>query len=636
MTTVTTTIDTHETVSAMPDSLDLAAASVNTRKLPGVQIVAYNGGTMTVPMWGLIAIDLAGLELGTVPILADHESRRSGVVGHGRALVQDGKLIVAGSVSAAGAAAREIVEAARNGFPWQASVGVQVIEHEQVQAGRRIEVNGKTVTAPQGGLTLVRRGKLREVSITSLGCDGGTAVSIAASQRKTERAIMDTDVQTIDEQAIRADERDRINRIEATCAGPSSGWGTQQQRVDQLKASALAGEISEKDLSAQMLTILRESRPKLNAAIRPAQMVSHATAIEAALLSRMGLSELGERTLGPLAMEHGAQLKANHALDLCRAALMYEGVETPSGREEMVRAALSTHSLPVALGNLANKVLLDAYTESPASWRSFCAVRSTSDFKKNTAIRPSFTTPLEPVAPGGEIKHGTVGEWLAEYQVDTFGKMLSIDRRDLVNDDLGAFDETARALGRSAMRKVSDLVFEVLLANAGSFFDAGRGNYMDGADSALTFDGLAQAITLMMLQRDDEGNDLDLRPRTLLVPPELQTTARALLESEYLEQIAERTPTGNSLRRAVSIEVEPRLSNTAKFGSQASDKHWYLFTSPSAVPMVVAFFEGRQSPTVEYFGLDHQANKLAVTWRVYHDFGTALVDPRAAVRSAGE
>ncbi len=447
---------------------------------------------------------------------------------------------------------------------------------------------------------------------------------------------MSTDVQTIDEQAIRADERDRMNRIEATCARPASGWGANQERVDALKASALAGEITEQELSAQLLTILRESRPKLTTHLRPAQVVSHATALEAALLGRMGLTELGERELGPLAMEHGAQLKISHALDLCRAALMYEGVEAPRGREEMVKASLSTYSLPVALGNLANKVLLDSYNEAPATWRSFCAVRSVSDFKKNTAIRPSFSTPLEPVAPGGEIKHGTVGEWLAEYHVDTFGKMLSIDRRDLVNDDLSVFDETARTLGRSAMRKISDLVYEVLLANAGAFFAVGHGNYMEGADSALTFDGLAKAITLMMLQRDDEGNDLDLRPRTLLVPPELQTTARALLESEFIQQIAERTPTGNSLRRAVSIEVEPRLSNDAKFGSKASDKHWYLFASPSAVPMVVGFLEGRQSPTVEYFGLDHQANKLAVTWRVYHDFGTALVDPRAAVRSKGE
>src|SRR5690606_914712 len=106
-------------------------------------------------------------------------------------------------------------------------------------------------------------------------------------------------------------------------------------------------------------------------------------------------------------------------------------------------AALSTNSLPVALGNLPTQVVLHAYPDSPATWRAICAVRSTSDFKKNTAIRPSFTTPLEPVAPGGEIKHGTVGESFSEYQVDTFGKMLSIDRRDIVNDDLSIFDETA-------------------------------------------------------------------------------------------------------------------------------------------------------------------------------------------------
>src|SRR5690606_15972938 len=157
--------------------------------------------------------------------------------------------------------------------------------------------------------------------------------------------------------------------------------------------------------------------------------------------------------------------------------------------------------------------------------------------------RPSFTTPLERVGTDGELKHGTVGEWFSEYQVDTFGKMLSIDRRDLINDDLSVFDETARALGRAAMRRVSDLVYEVLLANAGNFFSAGNGNYLTGADSALSFDGLAKAIEAMMLQRDDEGNDLDLRPATLLVPPQLQTTAKALLESEFIQQIVERTPT---------------------------------------------------------------------------------------------
>jgi len=627
--------------ATMTDNLLLAAPEVAIEasgepKKPRISIVAYTGGVMRVPGWGDVVVDLAGLDAsGQVPLLADHDARVGGVVGHGSAEVRDGRLIVTGVMSGAGEAARQIVEMTTSGFSFQASVGVMPVEHERVQAGAKVQVNGRTLSSPRG-FTLIKRGRLREVSVTPLGADGGTSVAIAASHRNAERTHMNTDVQTIDENAIRADERDRINRIEAVCAGPASGWGTNKERVEQLKASALAGEITDQELTAQMLTMLRESRPTLRTSLRPAQVVSHATTLEAALLGRMGMTELGEKTLGPLAMEHGNALRANHPLDLCRAALMYEGVEAPRGREEMVRAALSTYSLPTALGYLAHKVLLDAYNDSPATWRSFCAVRSVSDFKKHTAIRPSFATPLEQLAPGGEIKHGTVSEWLAEYEVDTYAKMLSLDRRDLINDDLGVFDDAARSMGRAAMRRLSDLVFEVLLANAGAFFSAGNGNYLDGADSALSFDALANAITLMLVQRDDEGHDLDLRPRTLLVPPELQTSAKALLESEFIQQIAANTPTGNSLRQAVSIETEPRLSNTTKFGSAASDKQWFLFASPSAVPMVVGFLEGRQSPTVEFFGLDHQANRLAVTWRVYFDFGTALVDPRAAVRSKGE
>jgi hypothetical protein len=313
-----------------------------------------------------------------------------------------------------------------------------------------------------------------------------------------------------------------------------------------------------------------------------------------------------------------------------------DGQDVPHRREEMVKAGLSSMTLPTALGNVANKLLMDAYDEAPATWRAFCAVRSVGDFKERTAIRPSFTGGLQQVAPGGELKHGQVGEWLTSFQADTFGKVLSVDRRDVINDDLSVFAETAEAFGRTAMRRVSDLVYETLLTNAGSFFAAGNGNFIDGASSALSFDSLANAIALMLLQRDDEGNDLDLRPTTLLVPPELQTTAKALLESEYIQQTAENTPTGNSLRRAVSVETEPRLSNTAKFPNKASAKHWYLFARPSNAPMVVAFLNGRQQPTVEFFGLEHDVNTLAVSWRVYHDFGSALVDPRAAVRSKGQ
>ena len=602
----------------------LLSAAVDVKKIPTVTILAYNGGIMRVGTWGDVVIDLAGLDLaGSVAILSDHDSTRRGIVGHGRAQVMDGRLVVTGNISATTSAAREIVDASKNGFPWQASVGVEILDRRQVRAGETVVANGKSIKATGSGFMLVSRGRLREVSIVGIGCDGNTAVAIAASKMKEksmEAQVQEAEVQAQDGLDVEAAEAKRIANVAAIC-----------EKHPEIKARAISEGWDENKAE---LEVLRASRPRVPAAHlseRPTGVVT----LQAALLLHMGRSVLGEKSLGATAMEQGAALGATSMLDLCRAALLADGVEVPRNRLEMVKAALSTYSLPVALSNVANKVLLDAYNDVPASWRAFCAVRSTADFKTNTAIRPSFSTPLEPIAPGGELKHGTVGEWSMQYRVDTFGKMLEVDRRDIVNDDLSIFQDTAQALGRAAMRRLSDLVYETLLANAGGFFATGNGNYFDGADSALGIDSLATAITLMRTQRDADGNDLDLRPATLLVTPELETTARALLNSEYIQR-AENLPTGNSLQKAVALEIEPRLSNTEKFGSAASSKHWYLFASPSLAPMIVAFLNGQQTPTVEYFGLDATPERLAAAWRVYHDFGTALCDPRAAVRSKGQ
>ncbi|MBI2193342.1 MAG: Mu-like prophage major head subunit gpT family protein [Planctomycetes bacterium] len=604
-------------------AVEITAAEASRR--PSISIVAYTGGVMRVPNWGPLVIDLAGLECGgELPLLVDHDPGLDNVLGKGQAQVREGRLLVAGSVASATAAAKKVLDLARDGFPLQASVGVAPEDTARIAPGENVQVNGRTLTAPQGGLTLVSKGKLREVSVVTLGCDDQTAVAIAASRNGRP-----------DEERIRQEERERLAVIEAACQQPG-GWGAQEKRVADLKARAIDGELSVKDLQAELLHILRASRPAVpmiaSGAIRG---VSCEQAVEAALLMRLGREKLAEKALGPEVCGQAKRLGAAHALDLCRAALEADGREIPSGRMELVKASLSTYSLPAALGNVANKLLLDAYEESPATWRALAAIRSVADFKPNTAIRPSFTGQLEQLAPGGELRHGSVRESVTTFKVDTFGRLLGIDRRDLVNDDLSVFEETSRAMGKAAMRKVSDLVYETLLANAGGFFSAANGNLLTGVDAALGPDSLAKAIQAMQTQRDEEANDLDIRPATLLVPPELAVTAKSLLESEFVQRMAEE-PTGNSLRRAVALEVEPRLSNAAKFKGQASSKHWYLFAAPSACSLIVAFLNGKQAPTVEYFGLEQEVDRLAVSWRVYHDFGASLCDPRAAVRSAGE
>jgi hypothetical protein len=280
-------------------------------------------------------------------------------------------------------------------------------------------------------------------------------------------------------------------------------------------------------------------------------------------------------------------------------------------------------------------VLLESYTESPATWRAFAAIKSANDFKDHTGVRPSQTGDLEEVPSGGELKHGSLKEATYKYAIDTFGKMLTIDRRDIINDDLGLFEDTAVSLGRAAMRSLSDLVYKVLLANAGGFFGAGNGNYDEGAGTALSSTSLAKGVARIMAQRDDENRDLDIRARTLLVPPDLQQTAKELLQSDFIQRANNDLPTGNALKNVVTLEVEPRLSNSARFTS-TSVKAWYLFAGSLDMAIIVAFLTGKQIPTVEFFGLDADPNKLAATWRVYFDYGCALGDFRAAYKAKGE
>lgn len=151
---------------------------------PQVVMIAYTGGLMTVPGWGPVVIDLAGLNLGErqIGILADHDSTLKGIVGYGFPMVVNHKLMMHGSISTSTDTGQRIIELAKSGFPFQASVGIAPDKVLRLRESENVQVNGRLVKAPHGGLTLVRTSALREVSIVAIGADSQTSVTISASQ----------------------------------------------------------------------------------------------------------------------------------------------------------------------------------------------------------------------------------------------------------------------------------------------------------------------------------------------------------------------------------------------------------------------------------------------------------------------
>lgn len=143
-------------------------------------MAAYNGGTYKFP-WSSapVVLDLAGLLISDKPrpILKDHDTAQ--VVGHSTAIANDTKaLAVDGVISGTGPAAAEVVANSDNGFPWQASIGADILSIEDIAHGVEVAINGQTFTGP---LCVVRASRLSEVSFVALGADDSTHAAMTAA-----------------------------------------------------------------------------------------------------------------------------------------------------------------------------------------------------------------------------------------------------------------------------------------------------------------------------------------------------------------------------------------------------------------------------------------------------------------------
>ncbi len=650
--------------------LTIKAAAGKARRFT---IDAYNGGRLVVAGFDLpIVVDLAGLESdgSNIPLLIDHESTVESTLGLIQSVVNTGHVLkLKGVVTGTSDKARGVLASHDAGHEWQASIGCSVEQQQEIPAGQTVSVNGQTFTGP---LIIARRSVLKETSVLPCGADSSTQVNLAARAAILKGNTMPT---TAPSASMSFDEwltehgidpaKDMTPELIAllTPLYDSEQNGTQSPspaaaaalvnlqaaaNIDrianinriasghpQIAAAAIRANWSALETENHVLKANQKMHAPSNHSRSGSSDGTTSDHLSAALMVRAGYTSAAEKQFGERVMTESRPLHGNSLVDMCRAALQADGRDIPAERGQMIRAALSTGSLPVALGDSANKILETAYRTAPASWRSFASVKSAANFKSQSGIRPSFGGDLLQLPPGGEIKHGTFAEEVYTWNVSTFAKMYQIDRTQIINDDASFFSDLVPGMARAAARTLNSLVATTLLANASSFFGTAHANHFEGSTTNLSATSLATAIQKLRQMKDAEGNLLDLAPAVLLVPPELEQIALALVNSSEVQRVAtgDQQPTGNTLKDVAKVVVEPRLSDSSFIGY--SQVGWYLFSDAMNSAVAVGFLDGKETPVLEQFGLDHDVNVLAYSFRTYHDFGVSLADYRAAIRSKG-
>lgn len=307
----------------------------------------------------------------------------------------------------------------------------------------------------------------------------------------------------------------------------------------------------------------------------------------------------------------------------------------------------STLSLPNLFENVLNKSLLDSFMLVQGVWPEIAYIASAQDFKPLSRVRLTASGAFQRVGKDGEIKHVGMTDAKRTNQLETFGAMITLTRKDIINDDLMGLQRMTSMLGELAGNRLEEEVFVVLLAGIGSFFSAGNKNYLSGAGTALGPKSLGDARDLFINRVNTNGKPISTGPAILLHGVPLHDMADSLYGDELLDNFvaAANTKTPNRIRNAHLRKYRPvesvYVSNTDITGSDGkaitgqTQTGWGLFAMPRASLSVVevAFLNGQRSPSTATS--DMEFNKLGMQYRAHHDFGVALADEEAGVWMAG-
>lgn len=309
-------------------------------------------------------------------------------------------------------------------------------------------------------------------------------------------------------------------------------------------------------------------------------------------------------------------------------AASYSPAETYSTYLRMVneKRNLGTTDLPDLFTSVQKRFLRMFYEPVVPDWMQFSTQVPADDFRIKTGIKVDSAVTFEEITENGEYKESTImSNEKATIQLRTYGRKMSISRKTIINDDLSVLVKAPQAVALGWNQFQSKKVWALITGNAKTpdgkaIFHADHGNLASVAasinDAALSLGRVA-----MRRQKSPEGNELDITPMYLLVPPELQTKAEKLL----------RTISPNTVD-AVNIwgTLVPVTNNYL-----TDPTAWYLIADHKSITedgIVHAYLTGQEGLYTET-QIDFDSDNLVTKAR--GDFDAALWGHRGWYKNAG-
>ena len=336
------------------------------------------------------------------------------------------------------------------------------------------------------------------------------------------------------------------------------------------------------------------------------------------------IMEAAEKDFRPVVKHNEKQLK--EAADLVFQGKINGRYLSRYERAYRLQEALSTSDFGMLFGDVLDRAVLAKYQTIPQVYKAFAKTNaSVVDFRLNRRFKIWGGTGLMPaVTQGAEYQDTKRSEIQYPLQAYKYGSKFDIDWESIINDDLGALQDTPARMADSASYTEQYLATQQYAGDIGAhivettkptptnghlFSPTGAAFTRDGANcyvDLLTIANVAAAIARMQVWTDLDGTLVRNRPVKLVVPPILELPARSILTSSWIlsvqggsntDTVPTMLPTANTLAQyGLSLGVDPLLPIIDTVNGNTG---WYLFADPAVLPSLeIEHMQGHEVPEI--------------------------------------
>jgi hypothetical protein len=294
------------------------------------------------------------------------------------------------------------------------------------------------------------------------------------------------------------------------------------------------------------------------------------------------------------------------------------------GKGRIQEADTTTASFSYLLGTSMNKRLVKDYQAWPAEWQKFCTIAPIRDFKQQTRVRLGAFSSLSIVPEDSAYTTQTIQDSAATYVPQKRGNIVAVTRETIINDDLQAIKQIPTKLAVAAAYTLAEFVYAFLTTNPTIYdgtqlFASGHGS--NNGSSSLSSAAMQSGVTVMREQTNFASKRIGLRPRFLIVPPELEFSAMVITQSAGVPGSAN-NDINPMLGYCLPI-VSPQITSTTA---------WYLACDPREIDTIeIGFVGGATNPILLIQDsplLGNNFNYDVISYKCRHEYGACVIDYR--------